>query len=240
MGLIPPPPPSRPGDARPPTPPEPLNPGSALLELLLAALLLIGLAATTRGQDALEPPCDPAATPCLGTQGWLLTERSWTPGGAQPRDLAGARLQSEVRWRRWRWAARGDATGIPGEYRQGDWQTVRSLEVHVASAYDALHLPAQVILGPAIAVGAAVALEHDAQGVAPDLPKSVTAGIGFRASWPGGWIYGVAGQNQALRGVAGTFVWQIDVNDRVANIGSLAVGPGAYTGTFGVAVRLTK
>jgi hypothetical protein len=186
---------------------------------------------------APKPPCDPLATPCLGVEGWLLTERSWTPGGAAPRDLVGGRLQAEVRYHGWRYAARGDATGIPGEYVQGDWQTVRSIEVHVASAYDALRLPGRVVLGPAAAIGGAVALEHNDAGVAPTLPKRITAGVGFRASWPGGWIYGVAGQNQALRGVAGTFVWQVAINDRVATIGSLAVGPGAYTGTFGAAVR---
>jgi hypothetical protein len=202
--------------------------------------VLLGTSALA--QDAPAPastpvPCDPAATPCLTSEGWLLTERSWTPGGAQPRDLVGARLQAEVRYRGWRWAARGDATGIPGEYREGDWQTVRSIEVHAASAYDAVRLPGGLTVGPAVAIGAAVALEHNAVGVAPKLPKSLTAGLGVRASWPGGWLYAVAGQNQALRGVAGTCVWQIRVSDRVANVGSLAVGPGAYTGTFGAAVR---
>jgi len=52
------------------------------------------------------------------------------------------RLQAELRWAgRWRVALRGDATGIPGTYEAGRWQTVRSFEVHGAGAYDALRIP---------------------------------------------------------------------------------------------------
>lgn len=208
---------------------------------LLAAGLLCGAAPITADepQDPQAPaaPCDPATRPCLGFEGWLLTVRTWTPGGADPRDLVGARLQAEVRWHRWRWAARGDATGIPGEYHQDDWQTVRSVEAHAATAYDALRLPGGVVLGPAVGLGAAVTVERDENGLRATLPKALTAGIGGRASWPGGWAFVVVGQNQALRGVAVTGTWHVAMSERVASVGLVAVGSRDYTATIGVGVR---
>jgi hypothetical protein len=202
----------------------------------LAVLSL--LAATAGAQDAPAPvPCDPAARPCLDFEGWMLTARTWTPGGAEPRDLVGGRLQAELRAGRWRWAARGDATGIPGEYERGDWETVRSAEFHVATAYDALRLPGGVTLGPAVGAGAAVGIEQDEAGRRAEMPKRLTAGLGARVSWPGGWVYVVAGQNQALRGVAATATWQVNVSDRVASVGLAAVGSRTWTATTGVAVR---
>lgn len=201
------------------------------------------LAGPALAQDAPVPapspaPCDPAAGPCLGFSGWLLTVRTWTPGGAEPRDLVGARLQAELRHARWRWAVRGDATGIPGEYQQGKWETVRSFEGHAAAAWDALRLPGGVMLGPAAGVGAAVIVERsEATGAKPQLPKGLTAGLGGRASWPGGWIYAVAGQHQALRGFAGTAMWEVHINDRVASVGTAAVGSQDWTMTTGIGVR---
>jgi len=205
--------------------------------LLLAGGLLCGQAVLA-AEPAIPAPCDPAVRPCLATEGWLITERVWTPGGADPRDLVGGRVQAEVRWHRWRWAARGDATGIPGTYQAGDWRTVRSVEGHVASAFDVLRLPGGVTFGPAAGFGAAVTLEEGLLGAKPTLPKRVTAGLGFRASWPGGFLWAVAGQHQALRGVAGVAVWQVRLSDHVANVGRFAVGANNWTSTIGVAVRL--
>lgn len=166
-----------------------------------------------------------------------MTCHTWAPG-AEAKSLVGARLQAEARWQRWRWAARGDATGVPGEYEPGKLETVRAAEIHVASAYDALRLPGLATLGPAVAVGAAVALERNDAGMTATLPNALTAGLGFRASWPGGWGYLIGGVNQAFRGFAVTATWQIAVSDRVASIGTVAVAAGgAWTATTGVGVR---
>jgi hypothetical protein len=200
-------------------------------------LALLAAAPAFAEDQAPAAPCDPAARPCLGFEGWLLTVRTWTPGGAEPRDLVGARLQAELRAGRWRWAARGDASGIPGEYSAGKWETVRSVEAHLATAYDALRLPGGVTLGPAIGAGAAVAIEESEAGKRPRLLKRVTAGIGARASWPGGWVYVVAGQHQALRGVAAVATWQVRVSDHVASVGLAAVGSQDWTSTTAIAVR---
>lgn len=213
-----------------------------LKRMLAAGGLMCGLAVLAASVAAAQPaaapaPCDPAVSTCYTVQGWLLTERSWTPSGAAPRDLVGGRLQAEIRHARWRFAGRGDATGIPGEYQQDHPETVRSVEAHVATSWDALRLPAGVTLGPAIGLGAALTIEHDATGARPVLPKAYTAGVGFRAAAPGFWLIAVIGQNQALHGVAATATWQIAVSDRVANVGSLAIGPKAYSATFGVGVR---
>ena len=210
--------------------------GTVLAGLLAAAPVSAQDAALAPPVTAL-PTCDPAVTVCLQTQGWLLTLRTWTPGGAAPRDLVGGRLQSEVRWHRWRWAARGDATGIPGEYRAGQWETVRSLEVHAAAALDALRLPHGIAIGPAAGVGAALVLAHSPDGIVPVLPKAVTAGLGFRASWSGGWLIAVVGQHQALRGVAAVATWEVRLSDRVSTIGQAAVGSRSYTMSTGVGVR---
>jgi hypothetical protein len=69
------------------------------------------------------------------------------------------------------------------------------------------------------------------------MPKRLTAGLGARVSWPGGWVYIVAGQHQALRGVAAIATWQVAANDRVASVGLAAVGSRDWTATTGIAVR---
>jgi len=210
--------------------------------LLAPFALLLALVGSASAQDPApapspKPPCDPAAGVCLGVEGWLMTCHTWAPG-AEAKSLVGGRLQAEARWHRWRWAVRGDATGVPGEYEPGKLETVRAAEVHVASAYDALRLPGLATLGPAVAVGAAVALERNDAGTTAHLPNALTAGLGLRASWPGGWGYVVGGLNQAFRGFAVTGTWQIAVSDRVASIGTVAVAAGGvWTATTGVGVR---
>ena len=222
-------------DGRPKGPRGLLSRPSRLVLVVAAALLTAP--AIAQEPTAAKPPCDPATGFCLGFEGWLLTVRTWTPGGAEPRDLVGARLQAELRHARWRWAVRGDATGIPGEYKTGEWETVRSLEGHAAAAYDALRLPGGVTLGPAAGIGAAIAIERDDAGFKAEMPKGITAGLGARASWPGGWVYVVAGQHQALRGVAAIATWQVAMSDRVASVGLAAVGSKDWTATIGLGVR---
>lgn len=184
-------------------------------------------------------PCDPAIGACLASESWLVTLRSWTPGGAAPRDLVGGRWQAEIRRKGWRWAVRADATGVPGEYRADQWETVRAAELTLASAYDLAHLPGGVTVGPASAIGAAVALEHGPDGARPKTPKSLTAGLGLRAAWPNGWAYLVVGQHQSLRGVAAIWSWQVALSDHVATIGTAACGSRDWLATTGVAVRVS-
>lgn len=199
---------------------------------LLAAGLLCGAAPL----GAQEPVCNPLATPCAYLEGWMITERHWTPG-SDTRDIIGGRLQAEVRWHSWRWSARGDTTGIPGQYQNGKIETVRSLEGHIASSYDAIHLPGSITLGPAVGLGAAVSIDTGPDGNRAVMPKKLTAGIGLRVSSPQGWAYAVVGQHQALRGWAATIVWQIRGSDRVATVGSFAVGSRTWTASTGAAVR---
>lgn len=232
----------------PPAPPRRPMLGRArayfVRRLLLPLALPIALAMPGAAQDAPGPapspppaPCDPAVSVCLSAEGWLMTTHTWAQG-TDTRSLVGGRLQAELRWRRWRWAVRGDATGTPGEYEPGKPETVRAAEVHLASAWDALRIPDVATVGPAVAVGAAVALEQNEAGVTPTLPNRLTAGLGLRASWPRGWLYAVAGVNEAIKGFAVTGTWQIAVSDRVASIGTVAVGGnGAWVGTTGVGVR---
>lgn len=196
------------------------------------------LAGSASAQDPQTPAkCDPAVAACYTFEGWLITERAWTPTGAEPRDLVGGRLQAEIRWHRWRWAARVDSTGIPGEYQERKLETIRSVEVHAAAAWGPICPAGAVSIGPAVGIGAAVETETDAAGQRAWMPKRFTGGIGARASGPGWWAYVVVGQNQALRGVAVTAVWQIAVNDRLATVGTAAVGSRTWTATTGVAVR---
>jgi hypothetical protein len=210
-----------------------------LLLAIIGGLLLILL--TPRRSRAEEqptvPPCDPAVTVCLTTEGWLLGERTWTLG-AEPRELPGARLQVEARFGRWRVAARGDATGLVGEFDRRKPETFQAAEGYLAGAWDWLHVPnaADARVGPAAALGAGISLETK-DGAKPTLPKRITAGLGARVSWRQGWAYVVVGQHQALRGVAVIGTWQVRLSDRVAHVGMVALSGNAYVATMGVGVR---
>jgi hypothetical protein len=206
-----------------------------ILDCILT-LIVLGMAAVANCETPATPPCDPLLAPCAYIEGWVITERHWSPG-AETRDLVGGRIQAEVRYHSWRWSVRGDSTGIPGEYQQGKLETVRSIEVHAAASYDALRLPGGALIGPAIGLGAAVGLDQDKAGERADMPKRFTAGIGLRVSSPQGWCYAVVGQHQALRGIAAVLVWQIKGSDRVASVGSFAVGSRTWVATTGAAVR---
>lgn len=182
---------------------------------------VLALAGAAGAQDA--PRCDPIATPCLTTERYVLVLRAWTQG-RDPRDLAGGRWQAELRYRHWRLGARLDGTAASGEYRSGDLATVRTVEGHVVVAYDALGLPQGITVGPAIAAGGAVALESQ-DGIRASLPRAVTAVVGARISWPGGWLIGGAGAVQEFgRGVGAKATWQIRTSDRTVHIGTVSYG----------------
>jgi hypothetical protein len=202
----------------------------------LAVLALIALATPAFSQDVPKPPCDHLIQPCAVFEGWLVTERIWA-SNAEPRNIVGARLQAEVRLKRWRWAVQGDATGVPGEYDQGNIETVRVATGYVAGAYDLWQLPGDVNFGPAFGAGGDVVIEKNAEGVTAGLPKRLTAGLGARASGKGWWTYVIVGQNQALRGVAMTTAWQVKLNDRTASIGNVTVGSTEWVAKTGIAVR---
>jgi hypothetical protein len=202
------------------------------------ALALLALVAPAAGQDASPPPpCDPAVTVCITTEGWVLGERTWSLG-AEPRELPGARLQVEARFGRWRVAARGDATGLVGEFDRQKPETFKAAEGYLAGAWDLLHVPAaaDARVGPAAALGAGLSLEVK-DGQKPTLPKRLTFGLGARVSWRQGWAYVVVGQHQALRGVAVIGTWQVRLSERVAHVGMIAISGNAYVSTIGVGVR---
>lgn len=205
------------------------------MKKLVLALAL--LAAPAFAQDAPKPPpCDHLVQPCAVFEGWLVTEKIWA-SNADARTIVGARLQAEVRLKRWRWAVQGDATGVPGEYDQGNVETVRAVTGYVAGAYDLWLLPNDVTFGPAFGAGGDVIIEKNDAGTTAGLPKKLTAGLGARASGKGWWTYVIVGQNQALRGVAATMAWQVKLSDRTASIGNVTAGSTEWVAKTGIAVR---
>lgn len=212
------------------------------IPLLLTTLFLLGV--PVRAEEPV--PCDPQKTVCYTTEAWVIALRHWTPG-KDPEDLAGGRGQAELRYHRLRVAGRLDGTASAGEYKQGDLSTVRDIEIHVAVAYDALRLPGNVTLGPMAALGGAIALPKN--GVTASLGRHVTAVLGARASWRGGWAYvGVGAVHPLERGIGVAATWQLKLTERTASVGYAAYGrriagdPGRSEATLlvwtGIAVRI--
>jgi len=203
---------------------------------LLAALLSIGgllCGPAVLAQDpAPKPPCDPAAGYCLTTEGYIMVLRAWTQG-EEPRNLAGGRGQFELRRRSLRVGGRIDGTATSGQYRQGDLSTIRTVEGHLSIAYDALRLPGGVTLGPAVAAGSAVSLESQ-DGIRASLPRVMTAVVGARLSWPGGWAQAGAGLVQEFeRGVGFKATWQVKTSERTVHVGTVSYGRRRTPDTLG-------
>jgi hypothetical protein len=203
----------------------PMDRRRALAVLLTVGGLLCGPAVLA--QDAPQAPpaatCDHAVTPCLTTEGYVLILRAWTQGH-EPRNLAGGRGQVELRYRNLRVGGRLDGTAAAGQYRQGDLSTIRTVEGHLSVAYEALRLPGSVALGPAIAAGGAVSLESQ-DGIRASLPRVMTAVLGARISWPGGWAQGGAGMVQEFeRGLGFKATWQLRTSERTVHIGTVSWG----------------
>ena len=72
-----------------------------LCVLALVALAVLLLAPFGAWAEEAPAPCDPAKSACLSTEKWALALRAWSPGATDPRDLAGGRLQAELRFGRW-------------------------------------------------------------------------------------------------------------------------------------------
>lgn len=196
----------------------------ALLAAAILALICVPFAGAQEAQPAPAPtPCDPAVTACLSVEKIALALRAWSPGATDPRDLAGGRLQAELRRGRWRVQARLDGTATSGAYKAGDWSTVRDVEAHAAVVYDLLRLPQGISVGPMAAIGGAAALPED--GIRASLGRSVTAVLGVAGSWRGGRIHLGIGQAHPLnRGLAAAATWQIPLSDRTASLGYVAIG----------------
>ena len=204
--------------------------GSVAAVLFLATLAVLLL---PFGAWAEETPTPKPVT--ITVEGHVLAQRTWSLG-AEARDLPGARLQAEIKARRWRIAGRADATGLPGEFVRDKPETFKAIECYLAGAYDLATLPSVLTAGPAAVVGVGISIETQ-DGIKPTMPKRITAGIGGRVSWSGGWAYVVVGQHQALRGVSAMITWQTRLSDRLFNIGTAAIGSTSYFATMGVGVR---
>lgn len=200
-----------------------------LFLLALAAVLMspLGASAEEPAPPTIPAPCDPAKAACLSVEKWALALRAWSPGATDPRDLAGGRLQAELRTGRWRVQARADGTATSGAYKQGDWSTVRDVEAHAAVSYDLLRLPGkdQVTVGPMVSLGGAVTLPE--KGLSANLGRYVTAVLGVAGSWRGGRVHVGVGQAHPLdRGLAIAATWQVPLSDsgRAATLGYVAIG----------------
>lgn len=217
------------------------------LVLALSALLAPG----SWAQDAGAPPDSAAATTVVfeevvikgidplaagtGAEGWVWAMRHWSPP-AEPRDLAGGRIQAQLGVGRWGYAFRGDVSGMPGEFSPDKPETFRTLEGHLAVHRNFAGAQG-VKLGAAAGVGAGFSLEKQG-GETPRTPHSTTWGGGLHVSGPGWWAYALFGRHQALPGFAGVVTYQVRASERTAAVGTFAVGErGAYVAQFGVAVR---
>ena len=197
--------------------------------------VLIPLAGSAGAQEpapAAPAPCDPATGVCLETEAYIMVLRAWTQG-EEPRNLAGGRGQFELRRRALRVGGRIDGTATSGQYRQGDLSTIRTVEGHLSIAYDALRLPGGVALGPAVAAGGAVSLESK-DGIRASLPRVMTAVLGARLSWPGGWAQAGAGLVQEFeRGVGWKATWQVKTSERTVHVGTVSYGRRRVPDTLG-------
>lgn len=173
-------------------------------------------------------------------QGWLWAQSTWSSGN-QRKELAGGRLVAMAGFGRWGVGLRAESIGLPGAYDRGKPETFLAAQGYVALHRNVLFLAEGqgdgVVCGPTLFLGAAVGLS--AQSAPPQMPKSLTLGVGLRASSRGWWGYVAVGQYQALPGVALLATAHVQMSDRTAWVGDIAVGARSkYTAMMGVAVRL--
>lgn len=171
-----------------------------------------------------------------GAEGWVWAMRYWSPP-AEPRDLAGGRVQGMLGAGRWGIALRGDFSGLPGEFAVDKIQTFRTIEAHLGVHRNLAALNG-VQVGVAVGAGLAVSLEAGDDGLPPKTPNNFTAGAGLRAAGKGWWVYMMFGQHQALPGFAAVGTYQVKISDRTAAVGTFAYGAQQrYIAQLGIAVR---
>lgn len=223
------------------------------LLILLTLLFLVAPCAAQTLPPAPEIPAAPTAVPgstpgfeptvstdplaqASGAEGYVWAMRYWAPP-AEPRDLAGGRVQALMGVGRWGFALRGDASGLPGEFETGKLETFRSLEAHLG-VHRNLAAGAGAQIGAAIGAGLAVSLERGEDGLPPKTPNNFSYGAGLRAAGKGWWLYLMAGQHQALPGFACIGTYQVKISDRVAAVGTFAYGAQQrYIAQLGMAAR---
>jgi hypothetical protein len=211
-----------------------------------AILALAALVQATCFGDELAVAPAPAADPLAATttaDGWATTTRTWLLG-EDPRDLIGARVSAQLGLGHFGLAARGETAGVPGTFVSGKVETVKVVNAALALHWNAARLPAGIIIGPAVAGGASVAIETR-DGQKPSLARSFSALAGVRVSGPGFWVYAGAGIYQPLRGLAGIVSYSVRVTGaeegkagEISNVGEVACGAGTCSASTGIAVRL--
>ena len=195
--------------------------------LALAGGLLCGPAVLA----AQEPtPTMQAAT---YAEAYALTQEV-TGLGADAQRYEGARWIGQAGFGRWGIAIRADVMGLPGEYKGGEIETFRAAEAVVVAHRNLVHVEG-VTCGPAAALGYAVAL---ADGN-PRFARAMTAGIGAQCSSGGRTVIALAGQYQAVPGVAGMVgvIWPL--SSHISWHGDFGVGArGRRVARIAVAVSL--
>lgn len=188
---------------------------------------------------ALPQPVETVIDPLAqkgGAEGFVWAMRYWSPP-AEPRDLAGGRVQAMLGAGRWGLAIRGDASGLPGEFAVDKIQTFRTLEVHLG-IHRNLAATNGVQIGVAVGAGLAVSLEQGEDGLPPKTANPASYGAGLRVAGKGWWVYVMGGQYQALPGFSAISTYQVKMSDRTAMVGTFAYGAQQkYVAQMGVAVR---
>jgi hypothetical protein len=221
---------------------------------ILILTILFLFAATVAGAQIPAPPTvtaagtvmGPAETPPIvpgdplaqksGGEGWVWAMRYWSPP-AEPRDLAGGRVQGMLGVGRWGFALRGDASGMPGEFAVDKIQTFRTIEANIG-VHRNLAAAQGIQVGAAIGAGLAVSLEQGEDGLPPKTPNNFSYGVGGRAAGKGWWVYLMVGQHQALPGFSAICTYQVKISDRTAAVGTMAYGAQQrYIAQLGIAVR---
>jgi len=207
---------------------------------IYTVVLALLLAAPALAQDVVIPAqVAPHTVASLdvttGAQGWVWASRYWAPP-AEPKDLAGGRVQGQLGIGRWGLTAMGDVSGMPGSFDLQRVETFQTIEAHGAAHYN-LFASNGIQLG--VAVGAGIALPLEVQdGVRPTTAHPASVGAGLHLNGEDWWVYVMAGQVQALPGFGGMVKYQIAMSNRTAAVGSISVGAQQrYVVQMGIAVR---
>ena len=217
----------------------------SLILLVILALTLIAAVPASSQEVVTEPLTvpiteegivyDPLAQ-ASGVEGWIWAMRYTSPP-AEPRDLAGGRVQAILGAGKWGFAFRGDFSGLPGEFDQVDIATFRTLEGHIG-VHRNVGAAEGVQVGVALGTGLAVSLEVGEDGLPPITANKFSYGADLRVAGKGWWSYLLFGQYQALPGFSLIGTYQVKMTERTAAVGTFAYGgQQLYVAQLGVAVR---